>query len=418
MGRIPIVFSLQEQTEGSRGIFPKQLLEELNIQQISFNKVPNTSIMKVLKRICTLNKPCSTLSTSILEKIVESVHGDIRNAILRLSYECVQDESGTRKLHSSLSVQHASNKQKSKITKHSIVRRKNSPKMNKKQSTGNKSSEEFEAGGKDQQLPIFQRVGRLLYPKKSQEDASFLTHNPEEIVDQTLAHPGRLMHMVLENYLKVFRDMNDSCRAIHYASDTDIMMSEFRERELTLPMALSTMARGFMTCKSTASRKWTPLTNQEYFTVRQRTRAMREQIIRINPKYVLMPRDAAMDILPIVLGGLSSRLDSHPREDEQCNTSDDDVAAAELVVLAEESKNLPHTVSTVIDTASEIRVSSNRILTVEKANADNIKDEEGMTGTLYEIQESESDDENKISEELPEAWIDNDIDFIDTVHNF
>jgi hypothetical protein len=41
-----------------------------------------------------------------------------------------------------------------------------------------------------------------------------------------------------------------------------------------------------------------------------------------------------------------------------------------------------------------------------------------IAGTLYEIQESESDDENKISEELPEAWIDNDIDFIDSVHNF
>lgn len=27
-----------------------------------------------------------------------------------------------------------------------------------------------------------------------------------------------------------------------------------------------------------------------------------------NPKYVLMPRDATMDILPIVLGGLSSIL--------------------------------------------------------------------------------------------------------------
>jgi hypothetical protein len=63
---------------------------------------------------------------------------------------------------------------------------------------------------------------------ESEEDGSFLTHNPEEIVDQTLAHPGRLLHMVLENYLKVFRDMNDSCRAIHYASDTDTMMSEFR----------------------------------------------------------------------------------------------------------------------------------------------------------------------------------------------
>lgn len=56
----------------------------------SFNKVPNKSIMKALKRICTLNKICSALSAGILEKIVESVHGDIRNAILRLSYECAQ----------------------------------------------------------------------------------------------------------------------------------------------------------------------------------------------------------------------------------------------------------------------------------------------------------------------------------------
>jgi hypothetical protein len=38
-------------------------------------------------------------------------------------------------------------------------------------------------------------------------------------------------------------------------------------------------------------------------------------------------------------------VDSHPCEDELCNTSDDD---AELVVLAEESKNLPHTFSTVM----------------------------------------------------------------------
>jgi hypothetical protein len=39
MGRVPIVFSLQEQTEGSRGIFPKQFLEELNIQQIRYMMV-------------------------------------------------------------------------------------------------------------------------------------------------------------------------------------------------------------------------------------------------------------------------------------------------------------------------------------------------------------------------------------------
>lgn len=41
-----------------------------------------------------------------------------------------------------------------------------------------------------------------------------------------------------------------------------------------------------------------------------------------------------------------------------------------------------------------------------------------IAGTLYEIQESESGDENKVSEELPEAWIDNDNDFIDNFHKF
>jgi len=56
----------------------------------SFNKVPNKSIVKALKRICALNKTCSALSADILDKIVESVHGDIRNAILWLSYECAQ----------------------------------------------------------------------------------------------------------------------------------------------------------------------------------------------------------------------------------------------------------------------------------------------------------------------------------------
>lgn len=38
-------------------------------------------------------------------------------------------------------------------------------------------------------------------------------------------------------------------------------------------------------------------------------------------------------------------VDSHPCEDELCNTSDDD---AELVVPAEESKNLPHPFPTVM----------------------------------------------------------------------
>jgi hypothetical protein len=38
MGRVPVVFSVPEQTDGSGGMFPKQFLEELNIHQIRYMK--------------------------------------------------------------------------------------------------------------------------------------------------------------------------------------------------------------------------------------------------------------------------------------------------------------------------------------------------------------------------------------------
>jgi hypothetical protein len=41
-----------------------------------------------------------------------------------------------------------------------------------------------------------------------------------------------------------------------------------------------------------------------------------------------------------------------------------------------------------------------------------------ITGTAYEIQESESDDENKICEEHVDAWNEDDIDFLDNFHHF
>jgi hypothetical protein len=39
MGRVPVVFSLPEQSEGNGGMFPKQFLEELSVQQIRYAAV-------------------------------------------------------------------------------------------------------------------------------------------------------------------------------------------------------------------------------------------------------------------------------------------------------------------------------------------------------------------------------------------
>jgi hypothetical protein len=52
--------------------------------------VSNKSVMKALKRICVLNANCVVPSAEVLEKIVGSVHGDIRSAVLQLYYQFVQ----------------------------------------------------------------------------------------------------------------------------------------------------------------------------------------------------------------------------------------------------------------------------------------------------------------------------------------
>ncbi|KAJ9598961.1 hypothetical protein L9F63_010555 [Diploptera punctata] len=147
IGRNPVVFSIPEQMDGFNLMFPKSFIEELNIQQISFNKIPNKSVLKVLKNICYFNKN-SSINDDILDKVIESCNGDIRNAVLQLSYEnkCYKEvETAPRKL-----------KRGRKDTKKKL------------QTSELNELKTLELIGKDIQIPIFQRVGRLLYPKKIQ----------------------------------------------------------------------------------------------------------------------------------------------------------------------------------------------------------------------------------------------------------
>jgi hypothetical protein len=79
------------------------------------------------------------------------------------------DKCETIKQHNILSAGQAAYKQRSSKTKPTTStrgsNRKTSVKISKKQCNVNRTSQEFESCGKDRQLPIFQRVGRLLYPK-------------------------------------------------------------------------------------------------------------------------------------------------------------------------------------------------------------------------------------------------------------
>jgi hypothetical protein len=78
------------------------------------------------------------------------------------------DRYGTGEHHSLVSTEQASYKRRVKIKPSTLPvgsSRKKSVDIYYKQFPANKSSEELESFGKDRQLPVFQRVGRLLYPK-------------------------------------------------------------------------------------------------------------------------------------------------------------------------------------------------------------------------------------------------------------
>lgn len=78
------------------------------------------------------------------------------------------DKCETIKHHNILSSGQVSHKQRSSKTKPATSTRgsnKKSSKISKKRFNVNRTFHDFEVFYKDVQLPIFQRVGRLLYPK-------------------------------------------------------------------------------------------------------------------------------------------------------------------------------------------------------------------------------------------------------------
>ncbi|KAJ9598962.1 hypothetical protein L9F63_010556 [Diploptera punctata] len=204
--------------------------------------------------------------------------------------------------------------------------------------------------------------------------------------------------MVHENYLKIFRDMDAACRAIKYSSDSDTMISEFRERDLTLPMALSTITRGFMTCSATANRKWMPLTNQENASVRKRTQALKDIAINIDPKYILIPRDASMDILPIICPEYSVKKSSHRYVDSELCISDE-----EELSISDGNKRLKTNIYTDANYFSNSK---------SKINERGLTEEDEILG-CYKIEEIQSDSESEVNCQV--EWEDEDVEFLENL---
>ncbi|CAG2257811.1 HRAD17 [Mytilus edulis] len=239
IGKCPLVFIVSDSTKGDsneRLLFRKDLQNELNIENISFNAVAPTSMVKVLTKIATQesNQGChkfSIPSKTVLESIAMSSAGDIRGAINALQFACEKDtgdlmSGGRLKGKASLKKQSSrgSNKIKSKT---------------KSENSANPDSELASIGGRDTSLFLFRALGKILYCKRddpsnhsdlprlpshlSEHERDPLIINPEDVVEKSHLSGEYFTAYLHQNYLEFYTNIDDLVRSTEYLSDADYL---------------------------------------------------------------------------------------------------------------------------------------------------------------------------------------------------
>lgn len=259
-GRCPLIFIISDSLSGDSNqwlLFPKDIQEELNVSNISFNPVAPTSMMKVLSRIAAQETSRSGGKVFVpdkdsLDRLCSGSSGDIRSAINSLQFSSLKDYALENSLLSS-----KKGKASSKASKTSTRGR------NKDKSS--KTSERLEGlqaiGGKDVSLFLFRALGKILHFKREPRIEPELPHLPDRLSDHErdplLVDPemvtekchmsGELFNMYLhQNYLEFFTNIEDVVRASEYLSDADFLTTEWSSRSALREYSASVAARGMI----------------------------------------------------------------------------------------------------------------------------------------------------------------------------
>ncbi|XP_025939578.1 cell cycle checkpoint protein RAD17 isoform X2 [Apteryx rowi] len=161
--RCPLIFIISDNFSGDsnqRLLFPKEILEELCISNISFKPVAPTNMMRVLNRIATIEATMNREKNyapdrTSLESICRGCSGDIRSAINSLQFSSVKDCSLEDNFRSS-------KKGSSTLKCETVV-----SKTRKKKKSDTLENQEIQAiGGKDASIFLFHALGKIIYCKR------------------------------------------------------------------------------------------------------------------------------------------------------------------------------------------------------------------------------------------------------------
>lgn len=317
--RCPLVFIVSDSLSGdssSRLLFPREIQEELDISNISFNPVAPTTMMKVLTRISSLEagKSCGRMSVSdpaVLETLCSGSSGDIRSAINNLQFSSLPDTSLEKKLW----------RTKKDRTISSVSKTASRTNQKKKRSKQTKEQEEPQAiGGKDASLFLFRALGKILHCKRGNpEDAEaaecapgpglpiHLSHHhreallvePEAVVERSHMS-GEFFNLYLhQNYLDFLSEVEDVERASEYLSDADLLTADWTNRGTMGDYGSAVATRGLLHSNSRPmSVGFRPLHKPNWLLVNRRHRENCLAAQSLFRSFCLTPVSLQTELLP------------------------------------------------------------------------------------------------------------------------
>ncbi|KAM7416960.1 hypothetical protein PAMA_018845 [Pampus argenteus] len=308
--RCPLVFIVSDSLSGdssSRFVFPREILEELDISSISFNPVAPTTMMKVLTRISTLEagKSCGRMCVpdqAVLETLCSGSSGDIRSAINSLQFSSLPDTSLEKGLWRMMKDRPVASLGKARTNQ-------------RKKSKQAKEEEEAPAiGGKDASLFLFRALGKILHRKRgnaegasgpslpshlSQHHREALLVDPESVVGRSHMS-GDFFNLYLhQNYLDFFSEVEDVDRASEYLSSADLLTADWTSRSTMGDYGSSVATRGLLHSNSQqAAVGFRPLHKPNWLLVNKKYRENCLAAQCLFRSFCLIPVSLQTELLP------------------------------------------------------------------------------------------------------------------------
>ncbi|XP_013783229.1 cell cycle checkpoint protein RAD17-like [Limulus polyphemus] len=262
-GRCPAVFIVSESGSGSsieHHLFPKSLLAELDIMQVSFNPIAPTSLTKAVSRICGIAKV--TLSKSENESLVAASNGDVRHLINLIQF-FVKPGSTSRISKECKSNSFAGQKRKKNMVE----------------------SSSSILGERDHSLFLFHALGKILYCKRDSgkepegqlpihlkdKERMVLLSNAEAVFSRTAVTADTFTLFLHHNYLSFVNSAYITEKCCTSFSDANIICTEWSGKEVLDEYSASVVARSLMfhleEDKLGGGQFWRPFYKPEWFSV-------------------------------------------------------------------------------------------------------------------------------------------------------